>query len=314
MADANAPRYMGGQAVMEGVMMRGLTSWAVAVRNPEGELELVVHDAPRWTDRYSHLPIIRGVMSLGESLSLGFRALAWSADRQLPEEERISPKAMKVTMGISLVFFMSVFLVLPALGTSALGDAINVKGFEYHLLEGAIRMGIFLGYLLLIGLLPDIKRVFQYHGAEHKAIAAYENGVELTPESAQRYTTEHVRCGTNFLLTVMVVTIFVYSFVGRPALPLLLLSRIVLIPLVAGIAYEAIRYSARHMQSRTVRILMKPGLALQKLTTREPSLDQLEVAIASLRAVMTAEQLAEVQARPVETGPVGSGQPTFSPA
>ncbi|MSO79284.1 MAG: DUF1385 domain-containing protein [Acidimicrobiia bacterium] len=305
---------MGGQAVMEGVMMRGLTSWAVAVRNPEGDLELVVHDAPRWTDRYSHLPIIRGVMSLGESLSLGFRALAWSADRQLPEEERISPKAMKWTMGVSLVFFMSVFLVLPALGTSALSDAINVKGLKYHLLEGAIRMGIFLGYLLLIGLLPDIKRVFQYHGAEHKAIAAYENGVELTPESAQRFTTEHVRCGTNFLLTVMVVTIFVYAFVGRPALPLLILSRIVLIPLVAGIAYELIRYSARHMDKRAVRIFMKPGLALQKLTTREPSLDQLEVAIASLRAVMTAEQLAEVAARPVETGPVGTGRPTFSPA
>jgi uncharacterized protein YqhQ len=314
MAEDNTPRYMGGQAVMEGVMMRGLTSWAVAVRNPEGELELVVHDAPRWTDKYSHLPIIRGVMSLGESLSLGFRALAWSADRQLPEEERISPKAMKWTMAISLIFFMSVFLVLPALGTSALGDAINVKGFDYHLLEGAIRMGIFLGYLLLIGLLPDIKRVFQYHGAEHKAIAAYENGVELSPASAQRFTTEHVRCGTNFLLTVMVVTIFVYSFVGRPALPLLVLSRIVLIPLVAGIAYEFIRFSARHMDKRWVRILMIPGLALQKLTTREPSLDQLEVAIASLRAVMTAEQLAEVEARPVETGPIGSGRPTFSPA
>ncbi len=314
MADENAPRYMGGQAVMEGVMMRGLTSWAVAVRNPDGELELVVHDAPRWTDRWSHLPIIRGVITLAESLSLGFKALAWSADRQLPEEERISSKAMGWTMAIAMIFFLSIFLVLPALGTSALGDVLNVHGFEYHLLEGAIRMGIFLGYLLLIGLLPDIKRVFQYHGAEHKAIAAYENGVELTPKSAQRFTTEHVRCGTNFLLTVMVVTIFVYSFVGRPALPLLILSRIVLIPLVAGISYELIRFAARHMQLRWVRIAMKPGLALQKLTTREPSLDQLEVAIASLRAVMTAEQLAEVAARPAETGPVGSGRPTFSPA
>jgi uncharacterized protein YqhQ len=305
---------MGGQAVMEGVMMRGLNSWAVAVRSPEGEIELEVHDAPRWTERWAHLPLVRGVITLAESLSLGFKALAWSADRQLPEEERISSRAMGWTMGISLVFFLAVFLVLPALGTSALGDILNVRGFEYHLLEGGIRMGIFLGYLGLIGLIPDIKRVFMYHGAEHKAIAAYENHVELTPESAQRFTTEHVRCGTNFLLTVMVVTIFVYSFVGRPALPLLVLSRIVLIPLVAGIAYEAIRFAARHMEWRWVRVLMKPGLALQKLTTREPDLDQLEVAITSLRAVMTAEQLAEVEARPKSTAPVGTGRPTFSTA
>jgi uncharacterized protein YqhQ len=165
------------------------------------------------------------------------------------------------------------------------------------LLEGGVRLAIFLGYLVLIGFLPDIKRVFQYHGAEHKAIAAYENDVELTPESAQRFTTEHVRCGTNFLLTVMVVTIFVYSFVGRPALPLLVLSRIVLIPVVAGLAYEVIRFAARHMDKRWVRVAMIPGLSLQKLTTREPTLDQLEVAITSLRAVMTAEQLAEVEAR-----------------
>jgi uncharacterized protein YqhQ len=305
---------MGGQAVMEGVMMRGLNSWAVAVRNPEGEIELEVHDAPRWSERWVHLPLVRGVVTLAESLNLGFKALAWSADRQLPEEERLSSRAMGWTMGIAMVFFLAVFLVLPALGTSALGDALDVEGFDYHLLEGAIRMAIFLGYLGLIGLIPDIKRVFQYHGAEHKAIAAYENDVEVTPESAQRFTTEHVRCGTNFLLTVMVVTIFVYSFVGRPALPLLVLSRIVLIPLVAGIAYEVIRFSAKHMQWWWVRVLMKPGLALQKLTTREPDLQQLEVAICSLRAVMTAEQLTEVEARPKAKAAARSSRPTFSPA
>jgi uncharacterized protein YqhQ len=192
---------------------------------------------------------------------------------------------------------MAVFLVLPALGTNALGNSFGVEGFWYHILEGGVRLGIFLGYLLLIGLLPDIKRVFMYHGAEHKAIAAYENGVEVTPESAQQFTTQHVRCGTNFLLTVMVVTIFVYSFVGRPALPWLLTSRILLIPLVAGLAYEVIRFAARHMDKGWVRVMMRPGLGLQKLTTREPTLDQLEVAITSLRAVMTAEQLAEVESR-----------------
>jgi uncharacterized protein YqhQ len=292
-----APKYMGGQAVMEGVMMRGPRTWAVAVRTPENEIELVVHDAPTWAERWAKFPVFRGVMALGESLSLGFKALAWSADRQLPEEERISSKAMGWTMAFALIFFSAIFLVVPALGTSWLGNAAGVEGFSYHLLEGAVRLTIFLGYLVLIGFLPDIKRVFMYHGAEHKAIAAYENDVELTPESAQRFTTEHVRCGTNFLLTVMVVTIFVYSFVGRPALPLLVLSRIVLIPVVAGLAYEVIRFAARHMDKKWVRVAMIPGLSLQKLTTREPTLDQLEVAITSLRAVMTAEQLAEVEAR-----------------
>jgi uncharacterized protein YqhQ len=291
------PRFMGGQAVMEGVMMRGARTWAVAVRNLDGEIETEVHDAPTWAEKWSKVPIVRGVMSLAESLSLGFKALMWSAHRQLPEEERISEKAMGWTVGVAVLFFVGVFLVLPALGTNALGEWLGVDGFAYHLLEGAIRLSIFLGYLLAIGLLPDIKRVFQYHGAEHKAIAAYENDVEVTPEVAQQFTTQHVRCGTNFLLTVMVVTIFVYSFVGRPALPLLVASRILLIPLIAGLAYEVIRFSARHMDKRWVRVVMRPGLALQRLTTREPSLDQLEVAIVSLRLAMTAEQLSEVEAR-----------------
>ena len=306
------PRYMGGQAVIEGVMMRGATTWAVAVRAPDGEIEMDVRDVASWSERYAKVPILRGITTLGESLSLGLKALTWAADRQLPEEERVSQKAMGWTMGIAVAFFMGVFLVLPALGTSALGNALDVHGFSYHLLEGGIRLAIFLGYLGLIGLLPDIKRVFQYHGAEHKAIAAYENGVELTPQSAQRFTTQHVRCGTNFLLTVMVVTIFVYSFVGRPALPLLVLSRIVLIPLVAGISYELIRMAARHMDRGWVRALMTPGLMLQKLTTREPDLDQLEIAITSLRAVMTAEQLAEVDARVPTAVPVA--QPALTTA
>jgi uncharacterized protein YqhQ len=300
----SAPRFMGGQAVMEGVMMRGPRTWAVAVRAESGEIELAVHDAPTWAEKWSKVPIVRGVMSLAESLTLGFRALLWSAHRQLPEEERISERAMAWTMGVSLVFFLGVFLVLPALGTSALGDRLGVDGFAYHLLEGGIRLTIFLGYLGLIGILPDIKRVFQYHGAEHKAIAAYENDVELTPGVAQQFTTQHVRCGTNFLLTVMVTTIVVYAFVGRPALPLLLASRVLLIPLIAGLAYEVIRFSARHMDRRWVRIVMRPGLLLQKLTTREPTLDQLEVAIVSLRAAMTVEQLSEVETRTARV-PVG---------
>lgn len=292
-----APRYMGGQAVMEGVMMRGAHSWAVAARTPDGDIELAVHDAPSWGERWSKIPVVRGVISLAESLFLGFRALSWSAERQLPEEERISERAMGWTIAVALVFFTAVFIVLPTLINQGLADSLGVSGVAYHLAEGGIRLAVFLGYLVLIGLLPDIKRVFQYHGAEHKAIAAYENGADLSPESAQRYTTEHVRCGTNFLLTVMVVTIFVYAFVGRPALPWLITSRILLIPVIAGLAYELIRAAAPRMDRRWVRVLMRPGLALQRLTTRPPSLDQLEVAITSLRAVMTAEQLAEVDTR-----------------
>ena len=295
-------------------MMRGERSWAVAVRTPEGDVEIETHEAPTWAERWSKFPIVRGVVALGESLTLGFKALAWSANRQIPEEEQISSKAMGWTIGFALAFFTGIFILLPALAANGIGNVFDLDGFWYHAAEGALRLGIFLGYLSLIGLLPDIKRVFQYHGAEHKAIAAYENDVELTPESAQRFSTAHVRCGTNFLLTVMVVTILVYSFVGRPGWLLLVASRLVLIPLIAGVSYEIIRFAAKHMQWAWVRALMKPGLLLQRLTTREPTLDQVEVAVASLRAVLTAEQLAEVEARAVVAPPTRTARPIVSPA
>jgi uncharacterized protein YqhQ len=298
---ADAPnassRYMGGQAVVEGVMMRGERTWAVSVRDPDGAIVTEVHDAPTWAERWSKMWLVRGIMSLAESMGLGFKALSWSANLQLPEEERISSKAMGWTIGAALAFFTVIFIVLPAVAANGFGNVFGLDGFWFHVAEGALRLAIFLGYLLLIGCLKDIKRVFQYHGAEHKAIAAYENDAPLTAESAQRFTTQHVRCGTNFLLTVMVVTIVVYSFVGRPSWPYLIGSRIVLIPLIAGVSYEVIRFAAKHMQWAWVRVIMKPGLLLQKLTTREPSLDQVEVAIASLRAVLTAEQLVEVESR-----------------
>jgi uncharacterized protein YqhQ len=297
------PRAMGGQAVMEGVMMRGERTWAVAVRTLEGDIEVDVHDAPSWAERWSKVPLARGVMTLAESLALGFKALSWSANKQVPEEERLSSKAIGWTMAVALTFFMGIFILLPAFGARGLNRWLPLEGFWLHAAEGALRLGLFVGYILLVGRLADIRRVFEYHGAEHKAIAAYENGVELTPESAQRFTTQHVRCGTNFLLTVMVITIVVYAFFGRPALPMLIASRILLIPLIAGLSYEIIRFAARHMDSRWMRIAMRPGLALQRLTTREPSLDELEVSIASLRAVLTAEQLAEVEARRDQPAP-----------
>lgn len=294
---AKQPRYMGGQAVVEGVMMRGETTWAVAVRTPEGDIDVEVHEAPRWADWYGAIPLVRGVVNLGESLSLGTKALCWSANRQVPEEDRISKRAMGWTMAVVLVFFAGLFIVVPALGARGLADRLGIHGLAFHALEGVLVLGIFLGYLAFVGRLREIRRVFEYHGAEHKAIAAYENGASLTPESAQRFTTEHVRCGTNFLLTVLVLAIVVYSLIGRPALPWLVLSRVVLVPVIAGLAYEVIRFAARHMDRPWVRRAMKPGLTLQRMTTRQPSLDQLEVAIASLRAVLTSTQLAEVEAR-----------------
>jgi uncharacterized protein YqhQ len=288
---------MGGQAVVEGVMMRGERQWAVAARTPEGDIAVEIHEVPGWAERYSKIPLVRGVVNLAESMGLGMRALTWSANLQMPEEERLSGKAMGVTVAFSLALFVGIFILVPALGARGLGSVFGLTGVAFHALEGLLVLGIFLGYLTLIGRMAEIRKVFQYHGAEHKAIAAYENDVPLTPESAQTFTTAHVRCGTNFLLTVLTIAIIVYSLIGRPALPYLILSRIVLIPVIAGIAYEMIRFAARHMDKRWVRTAMVPGLTLQKLTTREPTLDQIEVAITALRAVFTSEQTAEVDAR-----------------
>ena len=291
------PRYMGGQAVVEGVMMRGATTWAVAVRTPDGDIDVAVHDVPGWAERYNKIPLLRGVMNLAESMGLGMRALTWSANLQMPEEERLSGKAMGLAMAVSLALFMGIFILLPALGARGLGGLFGITGVAFHVLEGLLVLGLFLGYLAAIGHMKEIRKVFQYHGAEHKSIAAYENDVPLTPESAQTFTTAHVRCGTNFLLTVLTIAIIAYSLIGRPALPYLILSRVILIPVIAGLAYELIRFAARNMERRWVQVAMIPGLSLQKLTTREPTLDQIEVAIAALRAVFTAEQSAEVDAR-----------------
>jgi uncharacterized protein YqhQ len=290
------PRYVGGQAVMEGVMMRGATTWAVAVRTPSGDIRTEVNEAPAWAKRWAGVPLARGVATLVESMSLGMRALTWSANQSMEPEERLSKGAMGGTVAFALLFFSGVFIVLPALAARGLGRLLE-GGFAFNFFEGTLRLAMFLGYIALIGRMPDIRRVFMYHGAEHKAIAAYEHDVEMTPESAQRFSTAHVRCGTNFLLTVMVVTILLYSLFGRPGWAVLIASRVLLIPLVAGLSYEIIRFAAKNMHRPWVAVAMKPGLALQRLTTREPTLDQLEVAITSLKAVLSAAELAEVEAR-----------------
>ena len=288
------PRYLGGQAVVEGVMMRGESTWAVAVRRPDGEILVDVHDVPGWSEKYRNVPILRGVTGLAESLGLGYRALAWSANEQIPEEDQVSSRVMGWTIVAAALFFSAIFIMIPAFAGRGLSHLFRGS---FPIMEGIVRLALFVGYLLLVGQLKDIRRVFQYHGAEHKTIAAYENGVEMTPETAQQFSTAHVRCGTNFLLIVMVVAVFVYSVIPRPNLWFVIGSRIVLVPVIAGLSYEVIRLAAKNIQRHWVLVLMRPGLLLQRLTTREPDLDQLEVAIASLRAVFTVEQRIEVDAR-----------------
>ncbi len=241
---------------------------------------------------------MRGVVTLVESMALGVRALAWSANRSLPQEEQLSRGAMGGTVAASLVLFVALFVVAPAVGTKALEDWVGGSRL-FDIGEGVARLAFFLGYVVAIGRVAEIRRVFEYHGAEHKAIAAYESSVPLTPQSAQTFGTQHVRCGTNFLLLVMLLTSLAFSIVGRPGWLALVLSRVVLLPVVAAAAYETIRFASRNMQRRWVAALMRPGLALQRLTTREPDLEQLEVAIAALRAALSPEERDEVEARAV---------------
>ena len=288
----------GGQAVMEGVMMRGEREWAVAVRQPDGEI-IVHHDAlpASYRNRVLKWPFMRGLISLWDALGLGMRALIWSGDVALGEEEDVSfsgPLAWG-TVAISLALGIGLFFLLPMFLTTLI-DRYIPSGLLSNLVEGTLRLGLFIGYLALISMAPDIRRVFAYHGAEHKTINAYEAGVPLTPESVAAQSRVHTRCGTGFMLLVLVIFVVIATLMGRPPLAVRLASRLVLIPIVAGIAYEIIKLSARYYQrSALVRALMAPGLALQQLTTREPTLDMLEVAIRSLEYVLEAEGLLERQ-------------------
>ncbi|HEY2740841.1 MAG TPA: DUF1385 domain-containing protein [Gaiellaceae bacterium] len=288
---------VGGQAVLEGVMMRGPGNWAVAVRKPSGEIAQVSRsiDSAMARHRLFRLPVVRGVMALGESLAIGFRALAISANyaQQQEGEEgevdtELSRGALVFAFLIAIGFAIAVFKVGPALIT----DQLPIRNGEYFVVvEGLIRVSIFVAYLFLISLLPDLRRVFQYHAAEHKAINAYEAGEPLEPEVAQRYSLIHPRCGTAFLLWVMVLAVFVFAFFGRPTWYWLIATRILLLPVIAGLAYELIRFAGKHQQNRVVMTLLAPGLWLQRLTTREPTLDQLEVSIRALREVLELENV-----------------------
>ncbi len=303
---------IGGQAVLEGVMMRGVSTWAVAVRAPTPEQieggrelepeeaalgEIEIHSEPlvSWTRRHRalRLPIIRGVVALVESMKIGFRALAISANAQLSEDQgEIGGKTWAGTVAASLIFGIALFFLLPAGITSLFGDALP-NSLVFVIVEKLIRIGIFLAYIWLISRMRDLQRVFEYHGAEHKTISCYEAGLPLTPENAQRFSRLHPRCGTSFLLIVMIVAIVVFAPLGQPVWYLLFASRIIGIPLVAGLSFEVLKLFGRKREKAWARALMWPGLQLQRLTTREPDLDQLAVSIAALEAVLAVEDPAE---------------------
>jgi len=303
-AKRDAP--VGGQAVLEGVMMRGVSTWAVAVRNPEGQVELSSEPLVPWAKRHRlwRLPVLRGVVALGESLKIGFRALAISANAQLEEDEEgekeeIGGWVWGLTIAFSMVLAIGLFFVVPVGLTSLIKDQLG-NAFLFWLVEGVLRTAIFIGYIAAISRLPDLRRVFEYHGAEHKTISCYEAEDELVPARAKLYSRLHPRCGTSFLLIVMVLAIFVFAPIGLPAWYWLVASRILGIPLIAGLSYEVIKWAGKNRRKRWVRAVMWPGLMLQNLTTREPDEEQLAVAIAALKKVLAEETPLSEGESPIE--------------
>jgi len=315
-AQRDAP--VGGQAVLEGVMMRGVANWAVAVRKPTseqlsegpispeqaalGEIEVSTFplDSAMRRHRVLRLPIIRGVVALGGSMAIGFKALEVSANAQMPVEEdeekqEISKGMWAGTVVIALALAIVLFFLVPVGLTSLIKGQLG-SSVLFWVVEGLVRTSIFLGYMLLLSRVRDLRRVFEYHGAEHKTISCFEAGLPLTPVNAQRFSRLHPRCGTSFLLVVMIVAIFVFAPIGLPAWYWLVATRILGVPLIAGISFELIKFAGRNRSRRWVRAVMWPGMKLQLLTTREPDLDQLAVAIASLDAVLALETPGELSA------------------
>jgi len=285
---------VGGQAILEGVMMRAPGAWAVAVRRPDGIIEAMRHPLPRLSSRsvLARMPFMRGVMVLGESLTLGYRALTWSAQKAAgDEEEELTKGQIALSMAIAFVIFAGLFIVLPALVAKW---TAGESGFAFASIEAVLRLVLFIGYLWAIGRSNDIRRVFMYHGAEHMSIHAFEAGEPLSVASVSRYRPEHPRCGTNFLMIVILLSIVIFTLVGRPAWPLLIASRVVGIPVIAGLAYEVLKFAGVRQGERLGRFLAAPGLWLQKLTTGVPEPDMIEVAVTSLVSALEADQVEEV--------------------
>ncbi|MRR55977.1 MAG: DUF1385 domain-containing protein [Deltaproteobacteria bacterium] len=283
---------IGGQAVIEGVLMRAPRAMAIAVRRPDGEIIVKRDTVIPLSERFPlvKLPLIRGAVALFTSLIIGMKALSFSANEAIAEgeeKEEMSSLAMGGTIAVALLFGILLFFILPLFLTKLLIPIIGESNIVFNLVDGLIRMLVFLIYVYSISRMSDIQRVFQYHGAEHKSIFAFEAGISLTVENVKQFSRLHPRCGTSFLLIVMLVSIVVFSLIPK-AWPFYLKagSRVVLLPLIAGCSYELLKWSAKYEKSRLVRMLIAPGLALQKLTTREPDDDQLEVAIRSLEEAL----------------------------
>lgn len=281
----------GGQAVIEGVMMRGQKAYAIAMRAPDGKI--VVHTEKLinlYRSGITKIPFLRGSILLWDALGLGMRALTLSANTQTGEDEKLEGPALYLTMGISLTFGIGLFFLLPA-GIGGLAEHyLGWSAWLNNLLEGVVRLLLLIGYIWAIGFMPDVHRLFMYHGAEHKAINAFESGAELTPEVVANYPIEHARCGTAFLLTLVLLSILIFTALGPMSIFWRLATRVLFIPILAGIALEYTRWTANHLDNRFVRMLIKPNLALQHLTTRTPDLFMLEVAIQSFQSMRKAEE------------------------
>ena len=284
------PAVYGGQAVIEGVMIRGVHVYSVAARHPDGSIRTILRPVPNWAvNRWRKIPFIRGTLVLAESLTIGMRALTYSAQIAAGEEEDEQPLpawSLALTIALSLGLGIGLFFVLPLIITHQGIDRFIDNSILSNLGEGMLRLGIFFLYLLAVGMMPSIKRVFAYHAAEHMSVHAHEASMPLDPEHVRLFPAAHPRCGTAFLLTVMLVSIVVFVMLGTPDLPIRIASRIVLIPLIAGISYEVIRYNSRHAGNALVRMGTVPSLLLQKLTTRKPDDDQIEVAITAMSAAI----------------------------
>jgi uncharacterized protein YqhQ len=283
------PSY-GGQALIEGVLMRGSNYLAAAFRKPDGEIEVVSEKLTGiYTSRLRKIPFLRGLIMLWDALVLGTRFLTTSANYQTGENEKIEGPTLYISMGGALLVGVGIFFLLPAAIGQGFESLLKMNHWWSNLIEGLIRLALLVGYIWAIGKMPDIRRVFGYHGAEHKVINAFESGADLTPENVMRYSVEHPRCGTSFLLTVVILSVVLFTFLGP--LPVLwrLLSRIILIPVLATLAYEYIRWTARHLNSRFVQFLIRPNLALQHLTTREPTRAMVEVSISAFNKMYSLE-------------------------
>jgi uncharacterized protein YqhQ len=287
------PSY-GGQAVIEGVLMRGKSSVAMATRAPNNEI--VVHQEKLtgiYTSNLAKIPFLRGLIILWDALGLGMRFLTLSANVQTGEDEKLEGPMLYLTLAISLTLGIGLFFIAPALVSSLLGQITPMNPWVSNLFEGFFRLALLIVYLWGIGKMPDIRRVFMYHGAEHKTINAYEDGLKLNPENVDRYSVEHPRCGTSFILTLVLFSILLFSLLGPLPLHWRLLTRLMMIPVLAGIAYEYIRLLSKHLDSPIVQFISKPNLALQQMTTREPTIDMLEVSITAFNLMKALENESE---------------------